>query len=91
MGRTQNEEKKAVECGYWQLYRYDPRLAAEGKNPFQLDSKEPDFSKMEAFMKGENRYLSLSNAFPEKAQRLYNKAVRDAQERYARYRKLAEN
>ncbi len=91
MSSTQQEMKKAVECGYWQLYRYDPRLAAEGKNPFQLDSREPDFSKMTDFMKGENRYRALSNAFPEKAEKLYAKAVRDAQDRYAKYRKLAEN
>ena len=57
MGTSQDEMKKAVECGYWHLYRYDPRRIAEGKNPFQLDSKEPDTSKVMDFLMGEN--LSL--------------------------------
>ena len=76
-------------CGYWHLYRYDPRRKAEGKNPFQLDSKEPtgDFRQ---FLLGENRYASLQLSFPEKAERLYEKAARDARERWESYRKLAE-
>ena len=79
MGLSQLE-KKAVECGYWHLYRYDPRLKAEGKNPFTLDSKAPtgDFQQ---FLLGENRYASLKLSFPEKAQELYEKAERDAKER----------
>ena len=89
MGLSQLEEKKAVECGYWHLYRYDPRLKAEGKNPFTLDSKAPtgDFQQ---FLLGENRYASLKLSFPEKAQELYEKAARDARERYESYLRLAE-
>ena len=88
MGLSQIEEKKAVECGYWHLYRYDPRLKAEGKNPFQLDSKAPtgDFQQ---FLMGENRYASLKLSFPEKAAALYHKAANDAKERYEGYVKLA--
>ena len=88
MGLSQIEEKKAVECGYWHLYRYDPRLKAEGKNPFQLDSKAPtgDFQQ---FLMGENRYASLKLSFPEKADALYHKAANDAKERYEGYVKLA--
>ncbi len=88
MGLSQIEEKKAVECGYWHLYRYDPRLKEEGKNPFQLDSKAPtgDFQQ---FLMGENRYASLKLSFPEKADALYHKAASDAQERYEGYVKLA--
>ena len=88
MGLSQIEEKKAVECGYWHLYRYDPRLKAEGKNPFQLDSKAPtgDFQQ---FLMGENRYASLKLSFPEKAEALYHKAASDAKERYEGYVKLA--
>ena len=88
MGLSQIEEKKAVECGYWHLYRYDPRLKAEGKNPFQLDSKAPtgDFQQ---FLMGENRYASLKLSFPEKADALYHKAASDAKERYEGYVKLA--
>ena len=88
MGLSQIEEKKAVECGYWHLYRYDPRLKEEGKNPFQLDSKAPtgDFQQ---FLMGENRYASLKLSFPEKADALYHKAANDAKERYDGYVKLA--
>ena len=88
MGLSQIEEKKAVECGYWHLYRYDPRLKERGKNPFQLDSKAPtgDFQQ---FLMGENRYASLKLSFPEKADALYHKAANDAKERYEGYVKLA--
>lgn len=91
MGCTQNEMKKAVECGYWHLYRYDPRRAAEGKNPFQLDSPEPDSGKMMEYLKGENRYASLAINFPERADTLYDQCVQDAWDRYAKYRKMAED
>lgn len=89
MGLSQLEEKKAVECGYWHLYRYDSRLKQEGKNPFTLDSKEPtgDFQQ---FLMGQNRYASLKLSFPKKAQELYDKATQDAQERYSGYRRLAD-
>ncbi len=88
MGLSQQEEKKAVEAGYWHLYRYNPALKAEGKNPFTLDSKEPtgDFQK---FLQGENRYASLRLSFPDRADRLYAKAEKDAKERLENYQKLA--
>ena len=90
MSCTQTEMKKAVECGYWHLYRYDPRRIAEGKNPFQIDSPEPDSSKMMDYLKGENRYAALQINFPDRAQRLYEKTIQDAKDRYAKYRKMAE-
>ncbi len=88
MGLSQAEEKKAVECGYWHLYRYNPALKAEGKNPFTLDSKEPagDFQK---FLMGQNRYASLKLSFPGKAGELYAKAASDAKERLESYKNLA--
>ncbi len=88
MGFSQLEEKKAVESGYWHLYRYNPDLKAEGKNPFVLDSKDPkgDFQE---FIMGESRYGSLKLSFPEKADRLYEKAERDAKERLEKYKALA--
>jgi pyruvate-ferredoxin/flavodoxin oxidoreductase len=90
MSCTQSEMKKAVDCGYWHLYRYDPRRIAEGKNPFQLDSPEPDADKIMEFLMGENRFASLKNNFPGKAEALYEKAVADAKARYAKYRKMAD-
>ena len=89
MSCTQTEMKKAVECGYWQLYRYDPRLTAEGKNPFQLDSPEPDTSKLMDYLMGENRFASLKNNFPDRADALYQKAICDIQARYKKYCKMA--
>lgn len=91
MSCTQDEMKKAVECGYWHLYRYDPRRTAEGKNPFQLDSPEPDTGKIKDFLMGENRYASLKNNFPERADALYEKNVADAKARYAKYRRMAQD
>jgi pyruvate-ferredoxin/flavodoxin oxidoreductase len=90
MSCTQDEMKKAVEAGYWQCYRYDPRRVAEGKNPFQLDSPEPDTDKLLDFLMGENRFASLKNNFPEKADALYQKEIADVKARYAKYRKMAE-
>ena len=90
MGCTQEEMKKAVECGYWHLYRYDPRRTAEGKNPFQLDSKEPDTDKLMDFLMGENRFAALKNNFPEKADALYAKEIADVKARYAKYKRMAE-
>jgi pyruvate-ferredoxin/flavodoxin oxidoreductase len=89
MGNSQLEEKRAVEAGYWQLYRFNPALAAEGKNPFTLDSKEPtgDFQE---FLAGETRYSSLKITFPEKADVMFAKTEKDAKERLAGYKKLAE-
>lgn len=87
MGCTQTEMKKAVECGYWHLYRFDPRRRAEGKNPFQLDSPEPDSEKIREYLMGENRYASLQNNFPEKAESLYQQFEQAAKEKYNAYLK----
>ncbi len=85
MGKSQAEEAKAVECGYWQLWRNNPALAAEGKNPFQLDSKEPDWDKFQDFLEGEVRFLSLKKAAPLEAQELYDACKAAAQRRYKTY------
>ena len=89
MSCTQTEMKKAVECGYWQLYRYDPRRKEQGLNPFQLDSPAPDTSKLMDYLMGENRFASLKNNFPDRADALYQKAICDIQARYNKYRKMA--
>ena len=88
MSIAQTEEKKAVEAGYWHLFRYDPRLALEGKNPFQLDSKPP-VADYEAFIMGEVRYNSLARSNPERAKELFAKAKADAEAKYAKLAKLA--
>ncbi len=88
MGLSQEEEKRAVEAGYWMLYRYDPRLTDEGKNPFILDSKEPT-GDLREFLMGEVRYSSLTRTFPENAERLFKKAEEDAKARYALYKRMA--
>ena len=85
MGRSQAEEARAVECGYWHLWRFNPELEAEGKNPFTLDSKEPDWSKFQDFLMGEVRYLSLKKARPAEAQELFDAAETAAKKRYATY------
>ncbi len=87
---SQAEEKYAVECGYWHLYRFDPRLEAEGKNPFQLDSKEPNFEEYTNFLKNEVRYTTLMKTFPENATQLFKQSLEDAKWRYKQYRLLAE-
>jgi pyruvate-ferredoxin/flavodoxin oxidoreductase len=89
MGKSQYEEKLAVECGYWHLYRFNPALADEGKNPFTLDSKEPDWSKFQDFIKGEVRYSSLTKMFPAEAEELFTKTEEYAKLRYNSYKKLA--
>jgi pyruvate-ferredoxin/flavodoxin oxidoreductase len=81
MGKSQTEMKKAVEAGYWNMLRYDPRLAAEGKNPLTIDSKEPTASYND-FIMGEVRYSSLTLEFPERAKELFASAERTAKERY---------
>ena len=81
MGKSQEESKLAVQSGYWPLYRYDPRLKAEGKNPFQLDSKKPDGS-LKKFMEGEIRYASLKRTYPEEAERLHALLVEQFDKRY---------
>ncbi len=85
MGKSQAEEGKAVECGYWHLWRYNPELAAEGKNPFSLDSKAPDWAKFHDFLLGEVRYLSVKKAYPDEAEELFAEAQRMAQLRYKSY------
>lgn len=90
MGDAQNESKLAVEAGYWHLYRYNPMLEAEGKNPFQLDSKEPDWSKFQSFLMNEVRYTSLMKAFPAEAKELFVVAEENAKWRYNTYRRFAE-
>ncbi|EGO62828.1 pyruvate:ferredoxin (flavodoxin) oxidoreductase [Acetonema longum] len=89
MASSQLEAKRAVDSGYWALYRYNPQLKEAGKNPFTLDSKEPtaDFTE---FLMGEVRYSSLRKQFPEMADRLFAKTEQDAKERLARYRQLAD-
>lgn len=89
MGCSQQEGKLAVECGYWANYRYNPELKAQGKNPFILDSKEPDFGKFQEFLQGEVRFSSLKRNFPAEAEELFAKTQRDAEERLAGYKELA--
>lgn len=89
MGRTQAQAKAAVECGYWHNYRYNPMLELEGKNPFQLDSKEPDWSKFQDFLKSEVRYTSLAKGFPQEAAVLFKEAEENAKWRYNSYKRLA--
>ncbi len=88
MGSSQTEEKNAVEAGYWHLYRYNPMLKEEGKNPFVLDSKEPTASYKD-FIMSEVRYSSLTRTFPDKAELLFAEAEKDAKERYENYKRLA--
>ena len=90
MGSTQLESKKAVECGYWHLYRYNPLLKEEGKNPFTLDSKQPTGNFRE-FLLGEVRFSSLERTFPEAANELFIAAEKVAKERYDTYKRLASN
>ena len=88
MGKSQEEIKRAVECGYWQLYRYNPDLIEQGQNPFTLDSKDPTGDYQE-FIKSETRYSSLAKTKPEIAETLFAKSEKDAKERVAKYKKLA--
>ena len=89
MGLSQKEEKLAVECGYWQLYRYNPMLEEQGKKAFSLDSKEPDWSKFQGFLQGEVRFSSLSKLYPERAAELLEKTEEYAKIRYNNYKKLS--
>ncbi len=89
MANSIAEEKKAVETGYWHLWRYNPELKEEGKNPFILDSKEPT-GQVRDFLEGENRYLMLKQAFPDVAEELFTKAEKDLLERYENYKRMAE-
>jgi len=89
MGTSIAEEKKAVDCGYWHLYRYNPVLKEQGKNPFILDSKEPtkDFKE---FLRGEVRYSQLATVFPDIAEDMFEQAAKHARERYEAYKRLAD-
>ncbi|MCF8107230.1 MAG: pyruvate:ferredoxin (flavodoxin) oxidoreductase, partial [Desulfohalobiaceae bacterium] len=89
MGKTQDEEKWAVSSGYWPIYRFNPQLEAEGKNPFTLDSKPPDGT-LQKFLSGENRYLQLERAFPEESKKLRKQIERDFLARYELLRRMAE-
>ena len=85
MGRSQAEEARAVECGYWHLWRFNPELAKEGKNPFTLDSKQPNWDNFQDFLDNEVRFLSLRKALPAQADELYAETKKAAQRRYAAY------
>ena len=91
MGKSQAEEQHAVECGYWHLWRYNPALEEEGKNPFSLDSKTPDWSKFEDFLKGEVRYASVMKQYPAEAAELFAAAKANAQWRYNNYLRLTQS
>ena len=90
MGNSQLEAKKAVESGYWSMYRYNPALLEQGKNPFTVDSKEP-VSDFKEFLMGEVRYSSLKQQFPEVADALFEKTAQDAAERRASYKAKAKS
>ncbi len=89
MGKAQAEEQAAVACGYWHLWRYNPQLEAEGKNPFTLDSPAPNWDGFEDFLKGEVRYASVLKQYPDEAAELFAAAKENAQWRYNNYRRLA--
>ena len=88
MGKSQEEIRKAVDCGYWQLYRFNPTLAEQGKNPFTLDSKDPT-GNYQDFIKGETRYASLMKSKPEVAEKLFERSEEEARERVEKYKHLA--
>ncbi|NLE20531.1 MAG: hypothetical protein GX623_06930, partial [Clostridiales bacterium] len=90
MSFSQAETRKAVASGYWNLYRYNPMLAEEGKNPMILDSKDPTESYQD-YLKGEVRYTSLLKAFPDEAEVLFKQAEEEAAQRLASYKKLAQS
>jgi pyruvate-ferredoxin/flavodoxin oxidoreductase len=89
MANAMQEMKAAVDAGYWHLFRYDPRLIDQGKNPFQMDSKAPSADYLQ-FIKGETRYASLAITFPERAEALFTKAEADAKVKYENLAKRAE-
>ena len=88
MGKAQEEIKKAVACGYWPLYRYNPAKAEAGENPMTIDSKEPTESYQD-FLKGEVRYTSLAKMFPDAAAKLFEESEEDAKLRRENYKKMA--
>ena len=88
MVKSQAEEAKAVECGYWHLWRYTPALEAEGKNPFSLDSKEPQWDKFQDYLMGEVRFASVAKQYPQEAAELFAAARENAQWRYRSYLRM---
>ena len=88
-GQEPGRGRKAVKCGYWHLWRYNPALEAEGKNPFTLDSKEPDWSGFQDFLKGEVRYASVMKQYPQEADELFKAAEENAKWRYNSYKRLS--
>jgi len=90
MAKSQIEMDKAVKSGYWHLYRFNPELKKEGKNPFTLDSKEPDMDSFRNFIMGEVRYNSLAKLYPEQAEQFFVKTQEDAKERHEFYKKLSQ-
>ena len=88
MGKSQEETKRAVECGYWPLYRFNPLLKEEGKNPFVLDSKEPT-ADLHEFLMGEVRYATLVKQFPDEAKVLHGRLVKEYAERYKMYKRMS--
>ncbi|MFV0291177.1 MAG: pyruvate:ferredoxin (flavodoxin) oxidoreductase [Mangrovibacterium sp.] len=89
MGKSQNQAKEAVDSGYWHLFRYNPLMEEAGENPFQLDSKEPDWSKFQDFIMSEVRYSSLAKAYPVEAKELFAQSEKNAQWRLDGYKRLA--
>ena len=89
MGKAQDEMKRAVECGYWHLWRFNPELEEKGENPFTLDSKEPQWDKFQDFLMGEARYTSLLKTFPQEAGELFKAAEENAKYRYKTYKRMA--
>ena len=89
MGKAQAEEAAAVQSGYWHLWRFNPALEAEGKNPFALDSKEPKWEEFQDFLKGEVRYASVMKQYPAEAQELFDAAEEMAKKRYASYVRMS--
>ena len=89
MGKAQAEEAAAVACGYWHLWRYNPALEAEGKNPFTLDSKEPEWDKFNDFLKGEVRFLSVLKQYPDEAEQLFAACQNMAKKRYQSYVRMS--
>ncbi|MBP3423166.1 MAG: pyruvate:ferredoxin (flavodoxin) oxidoreductase, partial [Clostridia bacterium] len=89
MSKSIEEERLAVDCGYWHLFRYDPRLIAEGKNPFQLDSKAPT-KPIREFLDSENRFASLKKSNPQAAEALFKQAEQESKTLFSVYKRLAE-
>ena len=89
MSKAQEQMKNAVDAGFWQLYRYNPQLEKEGKNPFLLDSKEPDWSLFQGFLNSEVRFTSLKKSFPEEAAELFASSEMNAKWRYESYKRMA--